>query len=101
MTVVHVVTLSLQSDELDTVITNLSAALDDLAGEVDAKSYHHGRDLHIRDGNADYAITAIFSDEQTFRAYMESPKHQRIIRELVTPHLKARSAVQFAAVELE
>lgn len=95
MPVVHVVTLTFQPDAAGTVIPNLKAALDGLAREVDAVSFQHGRDLHIRDGNADYAITAIFNDENTFRAYIDSPNHQRIIRELVTPHLQARSAVQF------
>jgi len=93
--VVHVVTLTFRPDTTATVISKLAAALDDLAPQSNAITFQHGTDLGIREGNADYGITAVFNDEETFRAYMASPQHQQIISDLVTPHLQARSAVQF------
>jgi hypothetical protein len=99
MSVVHVVTLTFKPDAADSVVSELAAALDNLAPQSKATWYQHGPDLRTRDGNADYAIAAVFADEQTFRAYMASPAHQRIISELVTPHLQARSAVQFVKSE--
>jgi heme-degrading monooxygenase HmoA len=95
MPVMHVVTLTFRPDTTATVISKLAAALDDLAPQSNAISFQHGGDLHIREGNADYAITAVFHDEEAFRAYMASPQHQQIIRDLVTPYMQARSAVQF------
>ena len=97
MAIVHIVAMTFQPDTTDTVITTLAAALDELALQSGAVAYRHGRDLRIRDGNADYAITAVFEDERAFRAYMASPQHQRLISELVTPHLQGRSTVQFVS----
>ena len=72
MPVVHVVTLTFRPDTAATVVNKLVVALDDLAPQSNAISFQHSTDLHIREGNADYAITAIFHDEETFRAYMAS-----------------------------
>ena len=77
----------------------LAAALDELGPQSNAIAFQHGPDLHIRDGNADYAINAVFTDDETFLAYMASAQHQRIISDLVTPHLRARSAVQFGGTD--
>jgi quinol monooxygenase YgiN len=95
MSVVHVVTFTFHPDAADTVVDELAAALDDIAPQSKALWYRHGRNLRVREGNADYAVTAVFRDAEAFRAYMASPQHQRIISELVRPHLQARSAVQF------
>lgn len=95
MPVVHVVALTFKTDVTDSVIADLVAELDDLGRRAQAISFQHGRDLQIREGNADYAITAVFDDEQAFGAYMADPQHQRIIRQLLTPNVQTRSAVQF------
>jgi Stress responsive A/B Barrel Domain len=97
MTVVHIVTLTFRPESAGQAVLELAAALDELGPHTNAILFQHGPDLRIRDGNADYAINAVFSDEQTFLGYMASPQHQRIIRDVVTPHLQARSAVQFVS----
>jgi hypothetical protein len=99
MAVVHVVTLTFQPDTGESVVSELAAALDELRPHSNAVVFQHGPDLHIRDGNADYAINAVFIDEEAFLAYMASPQHQRIISDLVIPHLQARSAVQFGGTD--
>jgi Stress responsive A/B Barrel Domain len=95
MPIVHVVTLTFRPDIAATVISKLAAALDDLSRQSNAITFQHGTDLGIQGGNADYAITAVFNDEDAFRTYMACWQHQQIISDLVTPHLQARSAVQF------
>jgi hypothetical protein len=95
MAVVHVVTLTFRPETGESVVSELAAALDELGPQSNAVVFQHGPDLHIRDGNADYAINAVFPDEEAFLAYMASAQHQRIISDLVMPHLQARSAVQF------
>lgn len=97
MPVVHVVTFTFNPAVADDVIADLTPALDDLAAQSKALWYQHGPDLGVREGNADYAVTAVFPDEEAFRAYMTAPQHQRVINELVRPHLQARSAVQFTS----
>jgi Stress responsive A/B Barrel Domain len=95
MPVMHVVTFTFHPGAADTVIGDLAAALDEFAPQSKAVWYQHGRDMRLREANADYAVAAVFADAATFQAYMASPQHQRIISELLTPHLQARSAVQF------
>ena len=95
MPIIHVVTLTFTPDVDDAVIANLSAALDELAPRSGAIAYRHGPDLGIRDHNADYAITAVFDDEETFTSYMVLPEHQRLIAAHLTPHARSRSGVQF------
>jgi hypothetical protein len=97
MAVVHIVTLTFRPESAESAVGELAAALDELGPHTNAILFQHGPDLGIREGNADYAINAVFTDEETFLAYMASPQHQRIIRELVTPHLQSRSAVQFVS----
>ena len=99
MAVVHVVALTFAPDTAESVVPELAAALNELGPQSNAIHFQHGCDLGIREGNADYAITAVFTDEETFLAYMASAQHQRIISDLVTPHLLARSAVQFVGTD--
>lgn len=95
MPVVHVVTFTFAPDNADDVASALGAALDEFAPRTKAIRYYHGPDLRIRDGNAHYAVTAIFEDQDAFQDYVASPEHQQLIRDKVTPHLQSRSAVQF------
>ena len=96
MLVCHVVTFTFKADTPDEAIGKFGAALDDLATTSDAMSYRHGRDLHRREGNADYSITAVFADYDAFTTYMTSSGHLSIVSDLLSPHLESRSAVQFA-----
>jgi hypothetical protein len=95
MPVVHVVTFTFAADIIDEVTGSLGAALDEFAPHTNAVFYHHGADLGMRNGNAHYAVTAIFADRHTFQTYVASAQHQRIIADFVKPHLQSRSAVQF------
>ena len=95
MPVVHVVTFTFAADILEEVTGALRAALDDLAARATALVYQHGPDIGIRDGNAHYAVTAIFADRRTFQAYVDSAEHQQLIRDYVRPYLQSRSAVQY------
>jgi|ERR1700704_5930296 hypothetical protein len=99
MAVVHIVTLTFRPETAESVVSELTAALNELGPQSNAIVFQHGSDLGIREGNADYAINAVFTDEETFLAYIASPQHQRIISDLVTPHLHARSAVQFVGTD--
>jgi hypothetical protein len=100
MPVGHVVTFTFKANTQSESVRALSAALDELASETVALSYHHGADLNIRAGNADYSVAAIFEDEAAFSAYINSASHLRVVHELLEPHLESRSAVQFAIAPL-
>ena len=72
MPVGHVVTFGFKANTQPEAILALGAALDELASETSALSYHHGADLNIRQGNADYSVTATFEDEDAFSASITS-----------------------------
>lgn len=95
MPIVHTVTFTFAPDVDNEVVPALSAALNDLAPHSKAIRYYHGADIGVRDGNAHYAVTAIFEDQQTFEDYLASPEHQQVIRDRIKPYVVSRSAVQF------
>ena len=44
-----------------------------------------GRDVGVRPGNMDLAVSNDFPDEATFRAWGEDPEHVRVREELLAP----------------
>ena len=54
-----------------------------------------GQDLGLREGNATYALTADFVDEDAYRAYDADVEHNRIRRELFAPISASISRIQF------
>jgi hypothetical protein len=58
------------------------------------RAYAFGRDVGLREGNADFAVVADFDDEAGWRSYSEDPEHRRVIEELIVPVTEVRSAVQ-------
>ena len=96
MPITHVVTLTFKAGTPQQRIAELATELGTLRRHISAIDFAHGRDMSIRDNNADYAITAMFASHDDFLEYMDFPMHQRIIRELVAPNLRSRSAVQFS-----
>ena len=95
MSVCHVVTFTFKPETADEAVATFAQGLDHLAERLKLNSFRHGRDLGLHNGNADYAVVAEFDDEAEFAAYLSSPSHQQLIRELLLPHLQTRSAVQF------
>ena len=75
MPVGHVVTFGFKANTQPEAILALGAALDELASETSALSYHQGADLNIRQGNAEYSVTATFEDENAFSASITSAHH--------------------------
>jgi hypothetical protein len=52
-------------------------------------------DLGLREGNASLAVVLTFDDVDSFSVYADHPEHQRIIREMIAPHIDSRHPVQF------
>lgn len=53
-----------------------------------------GTDAGLADGNADWAVVADFPSEENYLAYQRDEEHQRIIKELIRPAIKSRTALQ-------
>lgn len=58
------------------------------------QSYHCGPDVGITPGAYDFAVAATFTDRDAFVAYRDHPEHRRIINEMITPHMEAKTVVQ-------
>lgn len=54
-----------------------------------------GRDLGLREGNADFVITVDLADEAAYRQYDEDVEHNRIRREVFGPLCSSLERVQF------
>jgi hypothetical protein len=54
-----------------------------------------GRDLRLREGNWDYAVSAELADDAAYRRYDDDEEHNRIRRELLGPVSEQIVRVQF------
>ena len=74
----------------------VEAALGELPTVVPTiRSYHFGSDIGVNEGNFDFVVVADFDDVEGFLTYRDHPQHQRVIAELIAPHIETRHAVQF------
>ncbi len=79
-------------------IDAMADALDALVATVpEVVSYVHGPDVGLSEGNFDYVIVGEYASVEDYVVYRDHPEHQRIIAELVKPHVAKRAAVQFQA----
>lgn len=63
------------------------------------RNFVGGPDLRLRDGNADFALTADFDKVEDWRRYDEDEEHNRIRRELAAPITESGDRVQFEVPE--
>jgi hypothetical protein len=92
----HVVLFTWSDDADEERREQTLAALRRLPEEVGGMtSFAVGPDAGLREGNAHTALVADFPDEEAYRGYATDDRHLAVIAEHVTPHLAARSAVQY------
>jgi hypothetical protein len=82
----------IDAEHVEKVSTGLSA----LPGEIDViRSYVHGSDVGVSEGNYDYAVVADFDNVADFGIYREHPQHVQLIAELIKDHVTDRAAIQY------
>jgi hypothetical protein len=92
----HVVLFTFADSVTDTQISEMSAALDALPGQIpEIASYRHGRDLGKAPGNFAYAITADFANDDDLATYRDHPDHQSFIALHIKDKVGQRAAVQY------
>jgi hypothetical protein len=92
----HVVTFHLSSDAPAGQAERICEAIDALASTLpEVRSAATGVDLGSREGNGSFAVVLTFDDVDAFAVYADHPEHQRIIKEMIAPHIDSRHPVQF------
>lgn len=93
--VTHVVIFTWIAEATEAQISALGDALTVLASDLaHLVSMRHGRDLHYREGNGDYALVATFADRAAWDAYQAHPSHKAFVRDFVTPLQASRITIQ-------
>jgi stress responsive alpha/beta barrel protein len=73
----------------------VSDALSGLRSQIRATQYFFGADSGLAQGNADFAVVAVFDSVKDYEHYRDHAEHRRILQSLIQPHLSDRSAAQF------
>jgi hypothetical protein len=92
----HVSLLKFNDGTSDAQIDAIGDALAQLPDRLPQLThYAFGRDIAINNGNYDFAVVAECETVEGYLGYRDDPEHQRILRELITPVLASRAAVQY------
>ena len=95
--ILHVVTFVWKRDITTSEVDRLHEALGRLPQLIaQLVRYEHGRDLGLKQGNADYAICAVVRSAEDLALYLDHPEHVRVVRELTSQMFASRQAVQLA-----
>ena len=93
----HVVMFRFAEDLDAAHIAGVSDGLDALPAAIpEIRSYVHGPDLAVSEGNYDYVVVADFDGEDDFLTYRHHPLHQEFIAEWITGKAVDRAAVQYS-----
>ena len=92
----HVALLTFTDGTTDDQVEAIERALSSLPGVIpELHAYAIGRDLGINEGNATFAVVADCATIDDYLVYRDHPEHRRIITELITPALAARTGAQY------
>lgn len=73
----------------------LADALQSYVANIDGvQSYLCGPDIGLTPSSYDFAVVGVFDDRDTFVQYRDHPEHQRILNQMIVPHLGTRTVVQ-------
>jgi hypothetical protein len=90
----HVVLMTF-ADGLDhEFVQTVRERLNQLPQDIDViRTFVHGADVGISEGNHDYAVIADFDNVDDYRTYRDHPQHLLFIAEILTGHVVDRSAI--------
>ena len=84
-----------EGTDIDAITRALDLLVDRVPGAV---SHAYSRDLGLRAGNAEFALTFDFPDEDTYKAWDTHPEHERIRKEFIVPHLASITRCQTSMI---
>ena len=92
----HVVLLRFTAATTAKDVRALSDALNALPARIpEIRDYRAGTDLGLAEENAHFAVVADFDDFAGYVTYRDDQEHQRVVAELIRPHLESRAAAQY------
>jgi len=95
MSFIHIVNFQWTEETTAADVERITTALRALApGLPGVDSYRCGPDVSRTPDSYDFAVVGVFADRDHFVAYRDHPEHQRILKELILPHLANRTLVQ-------
>lgn len=91
----HVNLLTWKEGTSTTQIDALCQELRRMGEEIsEIRALSFGPDLHLMEGNVDFAIVEDFEDVEAFGRYAAHPAHNRMVSEFLRPILASRQAIQ-------
>jgi len=92
----HVVLLRWADDVPDDHVEQVRAGLDALPSQIpQIRSFQHGSDVGVSEGNYDYVVVADFDNVGDWRAFRDHPAHLLLIEEHITCKIQDRAAIQY------
>lgn len=85
--------LNLESDERDRHLARIKRELEELVGAIESLLTLEVEININPQEQYDFMLTAIVEDMKQLEAYAQHPLHQKVVRELIAPHLLSRACV--------
>lgn len=93
----HVVAFRFKPEVTAVQVETLTSELEALAATLPGLQYYAcGADLRLREGNDDYAVTAIFDSQDALMGYLNHPVHRDIVARYVTTMVAEKHGAQFS-----
>ena len=92
----HVVLLQWADDVPDDHVEQVRAALDEMRPQIpEIRSFVHGSDVGVSEGNYDYVVVADFDNVGDWRTFRQHPAHLLLMEEHIHGKIKGRAAIQY------
>lgn len=92
----HVVMFRWADGVDDAHIAEVARRLDELPVAIPViRSYRHGVDARVNDGNFDYVVVADFDSADDYVVYRDHPVHAAFIADALTGRVAERAAMQY------
>lgn len=95
MNIKHIGILTLRREttaqDADAILAGLHGLKDLVPGVLSVTA---GRDLGLKDGNADIHFEVAFASEEDWHAYQRHPAHVALVRHLIAPAITTKAFVQ-------
>jgi hypothetical protein len=92
----HVVLLQWADDVPDDHLELVRTGLDALPPQIpQIRTFAHGSDVGVSEGNFDYVVVADFDSVQDWRAFRQHPAHLLFMEEHIKGKFKNRAAIQY------